>query len=156
MDERMMTLFSFIADQVQNKQELFEKEGKIMEALLNHGCVVQEADAAITLMQALVQTQADGMFGCVNAPVSMRTMNREERERFTIEAFGFVTKLTNLGIVSADQREDLLEQALTVCPGRIELDEIKTLVAFTLFSNPQKQDSDAFEVRRYIKKHSWN
>jgi len=156
LDERMMTLFSFIADQVQNKQELFDEEGKIMEALLKNGCVVQEADAALTLMQALVQKESDSLFAGFCTPVSMRTMNREERKRFTIEAFGFVTKLTNLGIVSEDQREELLEQALTVYPGRVELDQIKTLVAFTLFSNSQEQDTNAPEVGRHIKKNSWN
>ena len=53
MDDRMMHLFSLIADQVQNKQELFDEEGKIMQALLNDGYRLHEADAALMLMQTL-------------------------------------------------------------------------------------------------------
>jgi hypothetical protein len=45
LDERMMTMVSLIANQVQNKQELFDDEGKIMQALLNNGYRLHEADA---------------------------------------------------------------------------------------------------------------
>ncbi len=156
MDERMMTLFSFIADQVQHKQQLFDDEGKIMQALLNNGCILQEADAALTLMQTMVQRETENLFAGLRAPVRMRIMNREERERFTIDAFGFVTKLTSLGIVSEDKREELLDQAMTAYAERIGLEQIKSLVAFTLFSNFQDQDVNTPTVVRRIRKTSWN
>ncbi len=157
MDERMITLFSLIANEVQNKQELFEKEGKIMQALLNNGCRLQEADAALTLMQTLVQRQSEEFIReRPGAATSMRALNREERDRFTIDAFGFVTKLTSLGIIGEDQREELLERAMTVYTERIELDHIKTLVAFTLFVHPHEQDVSAPAISRRIKKTSWN
>jgi uncharacterized protein Smg (DUF494 family) len=64
----------------------------------------------------------------------MRAMSRQERVRFTTEAFGFVSRLSLLGIISEDRREEVLERAMDVYPERIELSQIKTLVAFTLFS----------------------
>lgn len=156
MDDRMMTLFSLIADQVQNKEELFDEEGKIMQALVNKGCRLQEADAALTLVQMLVQRQSEGLFAAASSPLSVRAMNREERDRFTIDAFGFVTKLASLGIIGEDQREELLERAMTVHTERIEIEHIKTLVAFTLFAHPYEQDVNASVVSRRIKKTSWN
>ncbi len=157
MDERMITLFSLIANEVQTKQELFDEEGKIMQALLNNGCRLQEADAALTLMQTLVQKQSEEVFPeRPAAAISMRTLNREERCRFTVDAFGFVTKLTSLGIIGGDQREELLERAMTVYTERIDLDLIKTLVAFTLFVHPHEHDVNAPAISRRIKKTSWN
>jgi uncharacterized protein Smg (DUF494 family) len=156
LEERMMTLFSFIADQVKNRQQLFDEEGKIMQALLNSGCILQEADAALTLMQTMVQRQSENLFACLRAPVSMRIMNREERYRFTIEAFGFVTKLAILGIVSEDKREELLDQAMTAYPERIGLEHIKSLVAFTLFSNSQDQNVDTSAASRHARITCWN
>lgn len=156
LDERMMTLFSFIADQVQNRQQLFDEEGKIMQALLNSGCILQEADAALTLMQTMVRRESENLFAGLRAPVSMRIMNREERDRFTIDAFGFVTKLAILGIVSEDKREELLDQAMTAYPERIGLEHIKSLVAFTLFSNSQDQNADAPTVGQHARKKCWN
>jgi Smg protein len=156
LDERMMTLFSFIADQVRDKQQLFDDEGKIMQALLNNGCILQEADAALTLMQTMAQKESENLFVGLRAPVSMRIMNREERDHFTIDAFGFITKLTSLGIVSEDQREELLDRAMTAYPDRIGLDQIKSLVAFTLFSNSQDQDENTPLVGHRIRKTSWN
>ncbi len=153
----MMTLFSLIADQVRKKQELFDEEGKIMQALLNNGCRLYEADAALTLVQTLVQRQSEDFFTTVRtSSPRMRTMNREERERFTVDAFGFVAKLTNLGIIGEDQREELLESALNVYTERIELDHIKTLVALTLFVHPHEQDFNVPAVGRRIRKTSWN
>ena len=158
MDERMINLFSLIADQVRDRQELFDNKGKIMQALLNSGCRLQEADAAITLMQTLAQKESENLLLPVQAasPVRMRAMNREERERFSVEAFGFVSKLTHLGIISEDQREDLLEKALAVYLERIELDHIKSLVAFILFFGPHEGEHYADTNLRRIKKTAWN
>jgi uncharacterized protein Smg (DUF494 family) len=158
VDERMMHLFSLIADQVQNKQELFEEEGKIMEALLNGGYRLHEADAALTLMQTLVQKQSEEMLPSAPAPslAGLRAMNREERDRFTVDAFGFVTKLTHLGIISEYQREELLERAMTVYAERIELEHIKTLTAFMLFVPHHERAANDKTLTRQIKKTAWN
>jgi len=136
VDERMMHLFSLIAEQVRDKQELFDNEGKIVAALVDSGCHLHEADAAITLMQSLAGDRTGDIFmrSGPGRTTGMRAMSRQERIRFTTEAFGFVSRLSLLGIISEDRREEILERALDVYPERIELSQIKTLVAFTLFS----------------------
>ncbi len=154
----MMHMFSLIADQVRNKQELFDEEGKIMQALLNSGYHLQEADAALTLMQNLVQKEADNFFAPerVLNPFRIRTMTREERDRFTAEAFSFVLKLTNLAIISEEQRDELLEKAMSMYTGRIDLDLIKTVVAYTLFAGAQEREHTALSNLRRIKNTAWN
>jgi len=158
VDEQMMDLFSLIADQVRNKQELFDNEGKIMQALLNSGFRLQEADAALTLMQALVHKQSESFFTTEPkaSSIRVRAMNREERERFTIDAFGFVSKLTHLGIIAEDQREELLEKAMTTYTERIELADIKNLIAFILFVSPPDREYSPSAGLRRIKKTAWN
>ena len=158
MSELMMNLFSLIADQVRNKQELFEEEGKIMQALLNDGYHLHEADAAITLIQTLVQKESASVFepSTAASPAQMRVMTREERDRFDVEAFGFVSKLTHLGIITGEEREELLEKALAGYAGRIELDHIKSLVTFTLFVGPHDQEHGASAGFRRIKSTAWN
>ncbi|HXY61501.1 MAG TPA: DUF494 family protein [Nitrospirota bacterium] len=158
MDERIMHLFSLIADQVQNKQELFDEEGKIMEALLNHGYRLHEADSALTLMQTLVQKQAEELFApTIMLPRSgLRAMNGEERRRFTVAAFGFITKLSHLGIISVDQCEELLERAMTIYTERIELDHIKTLIAFTLFAPHHELVANDKTIIRQTRTTIWN
>jgi uncharacterized protein Smg (DUF494 family) len=158
LDELMIDLFSLIADQVQNKQDLFDDEAKIMQMLLNNGYHINEADAALMLIQTLVKKEDDTFFTpALTAPsVHMRAMNREERERFSVEAFGFIAKLARLGIITEDQREAVLEKALMTYKERIELDHIKSLIAFALFSHPQDQEHDDFPSLRHIKKTAWN
>ncbi len=154
MDELLINMFSLIADQVRSKQELFDEEGKIMQALLNNGYHLQEADAALTLMQSLVQREAGAFLKPENVlrVTGVRTMNREERERFSPEAFSFVTKLALLGIITEDQREELIERALNVCLGRIDLNQVK---AFIAISARGRDDSPLFSGRR-INRSTWN
>ena len=155
----MMNLFSLIADQVRNKQELFDDEGKIMEALLNSGYRIQDADTALTLMQTLVQKQSETFFAPEQTipATGARAMNSEERARFTVDAFSFVSKLTHLGIISEDLREEVLDRSLELYAGRIELDQVKALVAFSVFAVNQSDYDDAPpSTRRRIKRTAWN
>jgi uncharacterized protein Smg (DUF494 family) len=152
----MMNLFSLIADQVTNKQELFDHEGRIMQTLLNDGYHLHEADAALTLMQTLVRRQDESFFGPETGyPVGMRTMNREERNRFQADAFAFALKLTHLGVLSEDQREEVLERAMNLYRERVELHHMKSLVTFMLFTSTQERD-DPSSFRRVIKRTAWN
>jgi uncharacterized protein Smg (DUF494 family) len=154
----MMDLFSLIADQVRNKQELFDNEGKIMQTLLNSGFRITDADAALTLMQTLVHSQSEKFITReqTSNSVRMRAMNREERERFAVDAFGFVSKLTHLGIISEDQREELLEKAMTAYTERIELDDIKNLIASIFFVSPHDREQSSSANLRRIKDTAWN
>jgi uncharacterized protein Smg (DUF494 family) len=157
LDERIINLVSLIAEQVQSKQELFSNEGKIMDSLVNSGYRLHEADAALTLMQNLAQND-DGAFpaeGVDPVPAGMRTMNTEERARFSLEAFSFITKLAHLGIISGELREDLLEKALTLQARKIELSHVKTLIALNLFTDAQ-EDEDLLVSSLSIKSTAWN
>ncbi len=154
MDDLLINMFSLIAEQVKNKQELFDEEGKIMQTLLNNGYHLHEADAALTLMQTLVQRETGNFFEPGHAPrtVGVRTMTREERERFSAEAFSFVMKLALLGIIGEDQREELIEKALSVYRGRIDLDLMKGLIAV---SYRDRDDAAPFTLRQ-TRKIAWN
>lgn len=137
-----MHLVSLIADQVQNKQELFSDEGRIMESLVSSGYRLHEADAALTFMQSLTETTPDEPreYPLPPAGAGMRAMSTHERARFTMEAFGFITKLAQLGIITTGQREDIIEKALSLRSGRIEAGEVKSLVALSIFSDNQDHD----------------
>jgi len=137
-----MNLVSLIADQVQKKQDLFSDEGKIMETLVSSGYRLHEADAALTFMQALTETTPDESreYPVPPAGAGMRAMSTHERSRFTIDAFGFITKLAQLGIITTGQREDIIEKALSLRSGRIEAGEVKSLVALSIFADDQDHD----------------
>jgi len=157
LDERIINLVSLIADQVQTKQELFSKEGKIMDSLMNSGYRLHEADAALTLMQTLAQNEENAFSseGDALIPAGMRAMNTEERARFAMDAFSFITKLAHLGIITGDQREELLEKALTLHSRKIELSHVKTLIALNLFAEAQ-EDEDMLLSSLSLKGTSWN
>jgi uncharacterized protein Smg (DUF494 family) len=152
-----MNIVSLITDQVQTKQDLFRNEGKIMDSLMSSGYRLHEADAALTLMQTLSQSGDEARIDGepVALPPGMRTMNAEERTRFTMDAFSFITKLANIGIIADEQREELLEKALSVHSGRIELAQMKTLLALDLFADEQEYEELISSALRH-KGTVWN
>ncbi len=153
----MMNMFSLIADQVCHRQELFDNEARIMQTLLNDGYHIQEADAALTLMQNIVR-QTDPFFGPDDQPAeqtAVRTMSNEERRRFTTEAFAFALKLTHLGVLTEEEREELLERAMNQHRERIGLDEVKGLVTFMLFTSSREREESARSAQRRIKPTDW-
>jgi len=157
LDERIINLVSLIAEQVQTKQELFSNEGKIMDSLMNSGYRLHEADAALTLMQTLAQNEEEAFSAEGDAPLpdGMRAMSTEERARLSMEAFSFITKLSHLGIITADLREELLEKALTLHSRKIELSHVKTLIALNLFADAQ-EDEELLLSSLSMKGTSWN
>jgi uncharacterized protein Smg (DUF494 family) len=152
-----MAMFSLIAEQAQNRQDLFDDEGRILQGLIDNGCHLLEADAALTLMQSLVKKQMDAYFPS-DAAIShgVRSMSREERDRFTVEAFGFASKLAHLGLITEDQREELLERCLSVFGGRIDIEHVKAIVAFLLFPHATEQEIMVPAFSRNIKRTAWN
>lgn len=152
-----MNIVSLITDQVQTKQDLFRNEGKIMDSLMNSGYRLHEADAALTLMQTLSQSGEDDHIDgeTVALPSGMRTMNAEERSRFTMDSFSFVTKLAHIGIISDEQREEILEKALSLHSGRVELDQVKSLLALDLFADEQEYEELLSSALRH-KGTVWN
>jgi len=158
VDDRLMHLFSIIAGQVRNKQELFTKESTIMDTLLNQGFHVMEADTALMLMQSLVKRQTEQAFEEAPLPSSpgMRMMNVEERSRFTPEAFGFVTRLAQLGLISADERDMLIEKSLASSTERIDLGKIQDLTLLFLFTEDDGEEDGLKDIQRKVRRTAWN
>ncbi|MFA5072487.1 MAG: DUF494 family protein [Nitrospirota bacterium] len=151
----MIHLFSLIADQVRDKKELFDDEGKIMQSLINNGYHIYEADAALMLMQTFVQRQAEQFFPSEQGTMPIRSMNLEERERISLEAFAFLTKMTYLGIFTEDQREEIIEKALNMYGDHIELEHIKSLINLILFPSTHEMSTPASGLR-HRERTAWN
>ncbi len=149
-----MNLVTLIVGQVQTQQELFSNEGKIMDSLMNSGYHLQEADAVVTLMQSLARETSRSAAPHSRPIAGMRAMTAQERNRFTLEAFGLVIKLAALGILDEDQREDVIEKALALHRGKIDLGAVKALLALNLFGDPA--DLDEFVSAKARRGASWN
>jgi uncharacterized protein Smg (DUF494 family) len=154
MDERMMSIFSLIAEQARDRKDLFDHEGAIMQSLMNSGVRPDEADTALSLMQSLAQGQDGGPRTGTACGSCLRAMTRQERARFSTEAFGFVSRMVRLGVITGDQREDIMERAMSVYTGRIEHDHIKAIVALALFTGELDADSTTRPAR--LTGVSWN
>ena len=151
MEERILSLVSLIALQVQTRQELFSEEGAIMDALVSSGHHLQDVDAALTILQSLAQ---DGDGSGRDDAAALRSMSAEERSRFTVEAFGLLTRLSALGVLSESAREEIIDKALSLYRGRIGLSEIRSLLALALFGDVTEPD-DAISPDHDLRRRPW-
>jgi uncharacterized protein Smg (DUF494 family) len=151
-----MNIVSLIAGQVQTRKDLFRDEGRIMDSLMSSGYRLHEVDAALSLMQSLARTGGGADDDArPAAPAGMRAMSTQERSRFTIDAFSFITKLATLGVITEDEREDIIERSLSLRIGRIELGEVKHLLALDLFADA-REDDDLPSSAPDSMRTSWN
>lgn len=158
MDERIMHLFTLIAEQATARDDLFDREDMIMQSLLNSGCHPLEADAALSLMQSLSQGPAGASSGATPVRTgAIRCMSRQERSRFDPEAFDFVLRLHRLGMISEEQRDELIDKAMAVHAGRIDLEQVQSLVAIMFFTRDHAYEfSGPEQESRESRDMTWN
>lgn len=145
MDERIMELVSLIAGQVCSRSDLFLRQGRIVQSLVNDGVPRGEADAALTAMQVLSR-RSDGGPGGTGTP-AVRAMGTEERSRLDAEAFGLVVKLWHLGIIDDERREALLDRAMALDEPRIGMADLLPLLADELL-NEQNEVAELLVLSR--------
>lgn len=157
MDERIMHLFTLIAGQATVRDDLFDREDMIIQSLLNSGCHPLEADAALSLMQSLSQGPAGASSGTILAKTeAIRCMNRQERSRFDPEAFDFVLRLHRLAMISEEQRDELLDKAMAVHAGRIDLEQVQSLVALMFFTRDYPYEFNGAGQEDRLPDMTWN
>jgi len=68
-----------------------------------------------------------------------RIYNDVERDRLDVSCRGFITYLEQIGILSPDQREILVERLLALETPDIDVEQIKWVVLMVLFSQPGQE-----------------
>ena len=68
----------------------------------------------------------------------------QELDRFDIEAQGFLMFLEQHGVVSAEQRELVIDRAMALDQDDIDLDDLKWVVLMVLFNQPGSEAAFAW------------
>ncbi|HAS53697.1 MAG TPA: hypothetical protein DCS42_05965 [Nitrospiraceae bacterium] len=83
-------------------------------------------------------------------------MNRQERSRFDPEAFDFVLRLHRLAMISEEQRDELLDKAMAVHAGRIDLEQVQSLVALMFFTRDYPYEFNGAGQEDRLPDMTWN
>ena len=80
---------------------------------------------------------------CTGGPVqgSMRIYTEEEHEILGEESIGFITFLESAGVLPAPMREMVIDRALAVGSGALELEDLKIIVLMVFWSLGEEPDA---------------
>lgn len=85
---------------------------------------------------------------------AMRVFNGQEQVRLDTDVRGYLLHLENLGILSAPQREVVIDRLLALEADDIDIEQLKWVVLMVLFSQPgqenayQRMEDLVFDERR--------
>ncbi|MBF0275541.1 MAG: DUF494 family protein [Nitrospinae bacterium] len=70
--------------------------------------------------------------------VLLRMLSSEEKDYFSPEAYGFLIKMFNLGIIDVDTQEEIIDKCLEIQEKNLSLNSMKGIVFYVLSSrNPE-------------------
>ena len=80
---------------------------------------------------------------CTGSPVkgSMRIYTAQEQEILGEESIGFITFLESAGVLAAPMREMVIDRALAVGNGTLELEDLKIIVLMVFWSLGEEPDA---------------
>ena len=97
-----------------------------------------EIDRALEWLDGLTDHQENLAFNAQPAD-GTRIYNELELERLDVPCRGYITYLEQIGILSATQREILVDRLLALETPDIDVEQIKWVVLMVLFSQPGQE-----------------
>ena len=97
--------------------------------------------------QALAWLESLGTSPAADNPMptsrSIRIFDASECARLDLESRGYIMQLENLGILSAAQREWVIDRLLALSSEDIDIERVKWVVLMVLFSQPEQASAYA-------------
>lgn len=114
----------------------------LREELVQAGFGELEIDRALGWLEELAATDSEPFLGRP-AQRSTRIFNRRELARLDTESRGYIVYLEQIGILSATQRELVIDRLMALDSADIGVEQIKWVVLMVLFSQPGQESAFA-------------
>lgn len=105
------------------------------------GFADREIDQALVWLESLSASPAAD--NPVPTSRSIRVFDVSECARLDLECRGYIMHLENLGILSAIQREWVIDRLLALASDEIDIEQVKWVVLMVLFSQPDEANAYA-------------
>ncbi|NLC71002.1 MAG: DUF494 domain-containing protein [Desulfuromonadaceae bacterium] len=151
--DRVLAIVNFIAQYVFEKNDFLNDDGIIQE-LISVGFNLDEINAAFSWIENL-STESLDTEGAKEVPANhtFRIFSSEEKSALSLESQGLLSRLWVLGLVNADEMDEIISNALSMNDGDVTLQDVKAMVAITLFSRTLKHYDREIEC---LLKEEWS
>jgi len=139
MKENVLDVLMYLFETyVDTDEEPEADHNELRDELARAGFGDSEIDRALDWLDGLTDRQEGLAFNAQTAH-GMRIYNDFEHERLDVACRGYMTYLEQIGILTAQQREILIDRLLALESEDIDVDQIKWVVLMVLFSQPGQE-----------------
>ena len=114
----------------------------LRDELLQAGFGEPEVDRALDWLEELAATEAQP-FANKPAKRSIRLFSIRELARLDTQCRGYIIYLEQIGILSPEQRELVLDRLMALDSPDVDVDQVKWVVLMVLFSQPGQESAFA-------------
>ncbi len=139
MKENVLDVLMYLFESyIDTEEEPEPDHNELRDELSQAGFGDPEIDRALDWLDGLTDHQANIDYHA-QTPQGTRVYSDFEQERLDSACRGYISYLEQIGILSAPQREILIDRLLALDSADIDVDQIKWVVLMVLFSQPGQE-----------------
>jgi len=143
MKESILDVLLYLFEHyIYDQPDLVQDPDSLQNNLLQAGFSASEVSRAFAWLETLAQERPAP--ACPTARGPLRLFAGSEEQRFDLEARGFLMFLEQNGVVTAEQRELVIDRAMALDLDEIALDDLKWVVLMVLFNQPGSEAAFAW------------
>jgi Smg protein len=151
MKETVLDLLMYLFENYMDEEPHLPPEplrADLQKKLMEAGYETEEINRAFSWLDGAVESPPSvslaGVVASTPKSTSFRVYTEQEQIAFDLDARGFLLQLEDIGVLSAETRETVIERALALGDEDLDLDAIKWVVLLVLFARPGEEAAFAW------------
>ena len=146
MNERVVEILIYIMSEIRSNHKISSKLDILSKNLIQQGYTEGEISSAFTWLLARLKNDSEEIVEQQNPSLksSFRHLHEIERSIISVEAYGYIIQLKELGIIDELDTEQILERAMMMGTSEITTGDIKSIVASLLLNHDAFIDGSYF------------
>lgn len=138
MNERVVEILVYIMKEIKATDQRIGKLDILSKELEQKGYTENEISSAFSWLFDRIKDNFDELVKNTGPtlPYSFRVLHEVEKMIIIPEAYGYLIQLRELGLLDETELEQIIEHALMLGTSRVTLEDMKAIVASSLF-NPE-------------------
>jgi len=132
MSDTVLDVLLYLFETYSEHEPEAANQDVLREELLKAGFGEPEVDSALDWLDGLNDSSAP--FAGVPGDRSIRVYNNVELRRLDLECRGYLLYLEQIGILSAAQREVVIDRLMALGSGTVDKEQVKWVVLMVLFA----------------------
>jgi len=145
MKENMMDVLMYLFEHYMDEQlEIASDQDILKTRLINDGFAKTEVDKAFSWLEGLAQQRGSDIKGQHTDQRSLRVYTDSEIKQLDTESRGFLQFLEQMDVLTSVTRELVIERAIALELGIIDLEKLKWVILMVLFNQPGQEAAYAW------------